>query len=156
MPYWDVTWRSWRCSLGLGPKYIFWMRAKIHRFTPQFELETRTLSEYVLSLYKSISQTKHNQMKSNQLIKHKADGLILNCLISKAYLDLWLKFQTLLRVGRCDANIRGHSSGTALHITADMDKVAICRILVSIINYLTHIERTTVKIHRLSNQKHEP
>ena len=99
---------------------------------------------------------KQSTIKSNQLIKHKADGLILNCLISKAYLDLRLKFQTLLRVGRCDANIRGHSSGTALHIAADMDKVAICRILVSIINYLTHIERTTVKIHRLSNQKHEP
>nr|XP_058961980.1 transient receptor potential cation channel subfamily A member 1-like [Pocillopora verrucosa] len=38
--------------------------------------------------------------------------------------------RTLLRVGRCDANTRGHSSGTALHIAADMDKVAICRILV--------------------------
>ncbi|CAH3129504.1 unnamed protein product [Pocillopora meandrina] len=38
--------------------------------------------------------------------------------------------RTLLRFGRCDANIRGHSSGTALHIAADMVKVAICRILV--------------------------
>ena len=48
------------------------------------------------------------------------------------YMNLsFFVIQVFLRRAYSDVDIRGHSSRTALHIAADMDKVSICKLLVS-------------------------